>query len=176
MKQALGTRETHPGTWKLGRFCSWLCGLDPKGLALIEAPISESLPDGVSIRNATANQLGEALKLALMTSDHEPDAMVKFVFSQLAGSEAAKAEAVIRAVIPVIPADAVSEFVRIAAKARPSLALTVARTAAAMVPEQSMRIASALESVVAGAGLNLFTEPSEDYRLTRNLNGLQEPL
>jgi hypothetical protein len=164
VKQTFGTRETHPGARKLGRFCGWLCGLDPKGLSLIEAPISESLPAGVTIRDATANQLGEALKSALMTSDHESDAMVKFVFSQLAGSEAAKAEVVIRTVIPVIPADAVYRFVQTAARARPSLALTVAKTVSAMVPDQSEHIATALESVVAGGALQLF-QATADSRL-----------
>jgi hypothetical protein len=164
MKKALGTRETHPGAWKLRRFCGWLCGLESQALSLIEAPISESLPEGVTIRDATAGQLGEALKLALTTANHEPDAMVKFVFSQFAGSEVAKAEVVIRTVIPVIPAEAVYRFVQTAARARPSLALTVAKTVTAMVPDQSEHIAKALESVLAGGALQLF-QATQDSRL-----------
>jgi hypothetical protein len=157
MKQALGARETHSGAWNIGRFCSWLCGLNPKGLYAVEAPISASLPEGITIQEATAEQLGEALKSAIKTSGHETDAIIKFVFSQLAGGEVAKAEIMIRMVIPVIPAEAVSGFVQTAARARPALALTVARTATAMVPEQSKRIATALESVVAGAALDLLS-------------------
>jgi hypothetical protein len=144
--------------WNLGRFCRWLCGFNTKGFHGVEEAISESLPPGVTIQEATADQLGEALKSAINASDGKTDAIVKFVFSQLAGCEAAKAEVVIRAVIPVIPAEAVPGFVQTAARARPSLASTVARAAAAIVPEQSQRIASALESVIAGAALNLLSE------------------
>ena len=147
--------------WNLGRFCRWLCGFNTKGFYAIEEAISESLPLGITIQEATAEQLGEALKSAINASDGKTDAIVKFVFSQLTGCEAAKAEVVIRAVIPAIPAEAVSGFVQTAAKARPSLASTVARTAAAIVPEQSARIASALESVIAGAALNLSGETAD---------------
>jgi hypothetical protein len=158
MKQESGSRDTHFGAWQIGRFCNWLCGLNSKGLYTIEAPISARLPKGITIQEATAEQLAEALKSALNTSGHKTDAIVKFVFSQLGGSEVAKAEVVIRAVIPVIPAEAVSGFVQIAARARPSLALTVARTAADMLPEQSERIATALESVIVGTSLNYTAE------------------
>jgi hypothetical protein len=113
------------------------------------------------MEEATAEQLGEAVRSAIITSSQKTDAIIKFVFSKLASGEVAKAEVVIRAVIPVLPAAAVSGFVRTAARARPSLALTVARTAAAMVPEQSERIAIALESVVAGAALNLLSETAD---------------
>ena len=156
MKKLWGLRESHLGARNLGRLCSWLCGLNSTGFYAIEAPIAESLPRGTTIQEASAEQLGEALKLAINTSDHKTDAIVKFVFSQMAGSEVAKAEVVIRTVIPVIPSEAVSRFVQTAARARPALALTVARTAAAIVPEQSERIATALDSVVAGAALKLF--------------------
>jgi hypothetical protein len=161
MKQQSGARGTHFGAWQIGRFCGWLCGLNPKSFDSIEEPISEGLPRGITIPDATAEQLGEALKSAINTSNHKTDEIIKFVFSQLAGSEVAKAELVIRAVIPMIPAEAVSGFVQTAARARPSLALTVARTAAAMVPEQSERIATALESVVAGAALKLFSTTAD---------------
>jgi hypothetical protein len=107
------------------------------------------------MEEATAEQLGEAVRSAIITSSQKTDAIIKFVFSKLASGEVAKAEVVIRA------AAAVSGFVRTAARARPSLALTVARTAAAMVPEQSERIAIALESVVAGAALNLLSETAD---------------
>jgi len=160
MKQAVGA-------WHLGRFCRWLCGLNTKGFYAIEEAISESLPRGITIQEATAEQLGEALKSAINASGDNTDAIVKFVFSQLAGCEVAKAEVVIRAVIPVIPAEAVSGFVQTAARARPSLALTVARTAAAMVPEQSERIATALQSVVAGAALNLVGETADSGSWSR---------
>jgi hypothetical protein len=138
----------------LVRFCRWLCGFNAKGSHASEAPLVQSLPSGMTIREATPEQLAEALKSAIITSHDKTDAMVKFVFSQLASGEAAKAEVVIRAVIPLIPVEAVSGFVRTAGRARPALALTVARTAAGLVPEQSERIADALESVVAGASLN----------------------
>jgi hypothetical protein len=164
MKQALGAQEINPSGWQLGRFCSWLCGFNPKHFHGIETPISRGLPRGITIQEATAEQLGEALKSAIHTCGHKRDAIVKFVFSQLASSEVERAEVVIRTVLPVIPAEAVFGFVQTAAKARPSLALTVAKVAAAMVPEQSGRIASALESVVAGAALNPLTKSGDSSR------------
>jgi len=118
MKQALGAREAHQGAWHIGRFCSWLCGLSPEGFSAIEEPISQSLPRGITIQEATPEQLGEALKSAINGSAHKTEAIVKFVFSKLAGSEPAKAEVVIRAVIQVIPTEAVSGFVQIAARSR----------------------------------------------------------
>jgi hypothetical protein len=157
----LGARQPHPGWEHLGRFCRWLCGHNSNDFAASEQPISESLPRGLPMEEATAEQLGEAVRSAIITSSQKTDAIIKFVFSKLASGEVAKAEVVIRAVIPVLPAAAVSGFVRTAARARPSLALTVARTAAAMVPEQSERIAIALESVVAGAALNLLSETAD---------------
>jgi hypothetical protein len=161
MKQALGAKHPYPEARSIVRFCGWLCGFDPEGSYAREEPITKSLPRGMTIREATPEQLAEALKSAILTSRDKTDTIVKFVFSQLASGEAAKAEVLIRAVIPVIPAEAVSGFVQTAVRARPSLALTVARTAAAMVPEQSERIATALESVVAGASLDPFREPRD---------------
>jgi hypothetical protein len=161
MKQAMGGRHAHPETRSLVRFCSWLCGFNAMGSSASAAPFTQSLPRGMTIGEATAEQLAEALKSAIITSRHQTDAMVKLVFSQLASGEAAKAEVVIRAVIPLIPVEAVAAFVRTAGRARPSLALTVARTAAGMVPEQSERIANALESVVAGASLNSLREAKD---------------
>jgi len=155
MKHTFGAREINLKAWNLGRFCGWLCGLNTKGLYAIEEPLSECLPQGITIQEATPEQLGEALKSAINASGPKTDAIIKFVFSQLSGSEVAKAEVVIRTVVPVIRAEAVSGFVQTAARARPSLAFTVARTVAAMVPEQSEHIAAALESVIAGAGVNL---------------------
>ena len=76
---------------------------------------------------------------------------MKFVFSSLSGHDGAKCEAVIRSVISVIPAETVPKFIRIAVRARPSLALTVAKTAAMLVPEETDHIASAVESVVTTA-------------------------
>jgi hypothetical protein len=161
MKQAMGGRHSHPETRSLARFCGWLCGFNAKGPSASAAPFTQNLPRGMTIGEATPEQLAEALKSAIITSNQQTDAMVKFVFSQLGTSEAAKAEVVIRAVIPLIPVEAVSGFVRTAGRARPSLALTVARTAAGMVPEQSERIANALESVVAGASMNSLLEAKD---------------
>jgi hypothetical protein len=160
MKQAVGA-------WHLGRFCRWLCGLNTKGFYAIEEAISGSLPRGITIQEATAEQLGEALKSAINASGGKTEAIVKFVFSQLAGCEVAKAEVVIRAVIPSIPAEAVPGFVQTAVRARPLLASTVAKTAAAIVPEQSERIATALESVIAGAALNLLGETADSDSWSR---------
>jgi hypothetical protein len=131
------------------------------GFSTIEEPISKRLPQGLTIQEATAEEIGEALKSAIVASGHQPEAIIKFVFSQLTGHETAKAEAVVRVVIPVIPPAAIAGFVRTAARARPSLAMTVARAAAAMVPEQAERIANALESVIAGAALDLLGEPAD---------------
>jgi hypothetical protein len=159
MKQSLRAQDINPSAWQLGRFCSWLCGFNPESFHCVEVPISRGLPRGITIHEATAEQLGEALKSAIHTSGHKRDAMVKFLFSQLGSSEVERAEVMIRAVLPVIPAEAVFGFVQTAAKARPSLALTVAKVAAEIVPEQSARIATALDSVVAGAALDFLTEP-----------------
>jgi hypothetical protein len=70
------------------------------------------------------------------------------VFSSLKAHDGAKGEAVIRSVISVVSAKRVPDFIRIAVRARPSLASTVANTAVVLAPEEAEEISRAVVSVV----------------------------
>jgi hypothetical protein len=144
-------RGSHFGTSQVERLLSWLGGADTHVLSIAERLISQSLPYGITIQQATAEQLGQATKEAMEAYRQQPEAIVKFVFSSLRSQDKAKCEAIIRSVISVIPTKSVPHFIRIAVRARPSLALTIARTAAMLVPEVTDQITSAVESVVTTA-------------------------
>jgi hypothetical protein len=146
-----GSRDGYFGTWQVERFLSWLGGVDTNGLSVGEKLVSANLPHGITIKEATAEQLGYATKVAMETFKEESETIVKCVFSSLTRHDAAKGEAAIRSVISAIPVESVPKFVRIAVRARPSLALSVARAAATLVPEETDHIASAVESVVTTA-------------------------
>jgi hypothetical protein len=145
-----GNRDSH-GRWQVERLLSWLGGVDTNALSNAEKLISTNLPQGITIRQATADQLGQATKIAIEAHNQQAEAIVKSVFSSLTRHDGAKGEALIRSVISVIPAKSVPRFIRIAVRARPSLALTVAKTAITLVPEETDHIASAVESVVTTA-------------------------
>src|SRR5262245_6126597 len=146
-----GGRDRLFGKTQVERLLSWLGGPDTHALRIPEKLISQNLPHGITIQQATAQQLGHATKAAVETDCLQAEAIVKFVFSSLRGEDGAKCEAIIRSMISVIPAKTVPKFIRIAVRARPSLALTISKTAAMLVPEETDHIASAVESVVTTA-------------------------
>ena len=143
-----GGRDSLFGMTQVERLLSWLGGADTHALSVAEKLISQNLPHGITIQQATAEQLGHATKAAMEAYTQQAEAIVKFVFSSLSGHDGAKCEAVIRSMISAIPAKTVPKFIRIAVRARPSLALTVSKTAAMLIPEETDHIASAVESVV----------------------------
>jgi len=146
-----GTGGRDSGTWQVERLLSWLGGANTHALSIAEKLISQSLPEGITVPQATAAQLGQATKAAMESYSQQAEAIVKFVFSSLRGHDGAKCESVLRSVISVIPAKMMLKYIRIAVRARPSLAMTVAKTAAMLVPEETDHIASAVESVVTTA-------------------------
>jgi hypothetical protein len=139
------------GTSQVERLLNWLGGVDTHALSIPEKLLSQHLSQGITIQHATAEQLGQATKAAMETNSQHSEAIVKFVFSRLRGHDGAKCEAVIRSMISVLPTETVPKFIRIAVRARPSLALTVSKAAAMLVPEEKDQIASAVESVVTTA-------------------------
>jgi hypothetical protein len=144
-------RDSHFGTSQVERLLSWLGGADTHALSIAERLISQSLPVGVTVPHATPEQLGQATKAAMESYGQQAEAIVKFVFASLRGQDGAKCESVLRSVISVIPTNMIPKYIRIAVRARPSLAMTVAQTAARLVPEETDRIAVAVESVVTTA-------------------------
>jgi hypothetical protein len=148
MVTGMDSRDSLFGTRQVERLLSWLGGVDTHALSIAEQLISQNLPHGITIQQASAEQLSHATKAAIEGHNQQAEGIVKFVFSSLTGHDGAKGEAVIRSVISAIPAESVPKFIRIAVRARPSLALAVAKTAAMLVPEETDHIASAVESVV----------------------------
>jgi hypothetical protein len=146
-----GSRQRHFGTSQVERLLCWLAGFDSHAFSVAEKLVSENMPPGITLQQANAEQLGHATKVAMETYNQQAEEIVKFAFSLLSGCDVAKGEAVIQSVISVIPAESVPKFVRIAVRARPSLSLTIAKTAATLLPEQMDRIASAVESIVTTA-------------------------
>jgi hypothetical protein len=146
-----GGRDSLFGTSQVERLLSWLGGADNHALSAPAKSITQNLAHGITIQQATADQLGQATKAAMEAGSPEAEAIVKFVFSSLSGHDVVKCEAVIRSMISVIPARTVPKYIRVAVRARPSLALTISKTAVMLVPEETDRIASAVESVVTTA-------------------------
>lgn len=145
-----GGRDSHFGSPQVERLLSWLGG-DTHALSIAEKLIAQNLPQGISVPQATAEQLGHATKAAMETYSEETEGIVRFVFSSLRVHEGAKCEAVLRSMISILPVKNVPKYIRIAVRARPSLAMTIAKTAAMLVPEEAEHIATAVESVVATA-------------------------
>jgi hypothetical protein len=146
-----GGGDSLSGTSQVERLLSWLGGADTQALSIPARLIFENLPQGITIQQATADQLGQSTKAAMEANSRQAETIVQFVFASLSGSDGAKCEAVVHSMISAIPAKTVPKFIRIAVRARPSLALTVAKTAAMLVPEETDHIARAVESVVATA-------------------------
>lgn len=146
-----GGRDSHFGPSQVERLLNWLGGADTHALSIPAKLISQNLPQGITIQQATAEQLGQATKAAMETNSLQAEAVVKFVFSSLSGHDGVKCEAVVRSMISAIPAKTVPKFIRIAVRARPSLALIVSKTAAILVPEETDHIASAVESIITTA-------------------------
>lgn len=133
---------------RLGGSLYWLAGADTHKFNLAEKLISPNLPPGIKIHEASAEQLGQATKAALEAHCDQAEEIVRFVFSSLKSHDGEKGEVVVRSMISVVNALTVPRFVRIAVRARPSLAPVIARTAAAHLPEKAEQISSAVESVV----------------------------
>src|SRR4029077_2626896 len=133
---------------QLERLLNWLGGIDSDKFSVAEKLISRNLPPGIKIDQATAEELGRATKAAMERHNEQSEEIVKFVFSSLKAHDGEKGEAVIRSVISVISAKTVPNFIRIAVRARPSLAATVANTAVVLMPEKAEQISRAVASVV----------------------------
>ncbi len=133
---------------QLERLLHWLGGIDTPIVSFAKELISQNLPPGIKIEQATAEELGRATKAAMENHNERSEEIVKFVFSSLKGHDGEKGEAVIRSVISVITVKTIPNFIRIAVRARPSLASTVANTAIILVPEKAEQIARAVDSVV----------------------------
>lgn len=127
---------------------NWLAGADTHKFNVAEKLISPNLPPGLKIHEASAEQLGEATKAALEANCDQAEQIVRFVFSSLKSDDGKKGEVVVRSMISVVNALTVPRYVRIAVRARPSLAPVIAKTAAAQLPEKAEQISSAVESVV----------------------------
>jgi hypothetical protein len=134
--------------FKLERLLNWLAGIDTHTYSVAETLISRNLPPGRKIEQATGEELGRATKAAIESHTEQSEEIVKFVFSSLKAQDGEKGEAVIRTVISVISPKSVADFIRIAVRARPSLASTVAKTAVILVPEKAEEISRAVASVV----------------------------
>ena len=80
IRQKSVAKETPRWRLRLARFCSWLCGRNPKGFSTIEESISKRLPQGLTIQKATAEEIAQALQSAIIASGHQPEAIIKFVF------------------------------------------------------------------------------------------------
>src|SRR6516164_5993749 len=133
---------------RLERLLNWLAGNDIQTFSLAKKVISVHLPPGIAIEKATAQELGLATKAAIESHNELSEEIVKFVFSSLKAQDGEKCEAVIRSVISVVNAKTVADFIRIAVRARPSLASTAANTAIMLVPEKAEQISRAVASVV----------------------------
>jgi hypothetical protein len=133
---------------QLERLLNWLAGVDTRTFSGAEKLISRNLPPGKKIEQATGEELGRATKAAMECHNEQSEEIVKFVFSSLKAQDGEKGEAVIRAVISVVSAKSVPDLIRIAARARPSLASSVANTAVILVPEKGEEISRAVASVV----------------------------
>ena len=130
------------------RLLNWLAGIDTDTFSVAETLISRNLPPGRKIEQTTGEELGRATKTAIESHTEQSEEIVKFVFSSLKAQDGEKGEAVIRAVISVISRESVPDFIRIAVRARPSLASTFADTAVILVPEKAEEISRAVASVV----------------------------
>ncbi len=133
---------------QLEHLVNWLGGIDTNTFSAAQKLISQNLPPGIKIEEATAGDLGRATRTAMESHNEQSEEIVKFVFSSLKAHDAEKGEAVIQSVISVIGAKTVPNFIRIAVRARPSLASTVANTAVVLMPEKAEQISRAVASVV----------------------------
>jgi hypothetical protein len=127
---------------------NWLGGVDHHTFSIAEKLISRNLPQGIKVPQASAVQLGQATKAALEGHNDRAEEIVRFVFASLKSHDGEKGEAVVGYIVSALGAQSVAKIVRIAVRARPSLASTIARTAATLVPEKAAEITSAIESVV----------------------------
>ena len=127
---------------------NWLGGIDHHTFSIAEKLISRNLPHGIKVPQASAVQLGRATKAALEGHNDRAEEIVRFVFASLKSHDGEKGEAVVGYIVSALGAQSIAKFVRIAVRARPSLASTIASTAAALVPEKAEEITSAVESVV----------------------------
>ena len=133
---------------RLEGLLNWLGGIDHHNFSIAEKLISRNLPHGIKVPQASARQLGKATKAALEGHNDRAEEIVRFVFASLKSHDGEKGEAVIGFIVSTVGPQSIAKFVRIAVRARPSLASTIATTAAALVPEKAEEITRAVESVV----------------------------
>jgi hypothetical protein len=133
---------------QLERLLNWLAGIDTHTFSVAETLILQNLAPGRKMEQATGEELGRATKAAIESHTEQSEEIVRFVFSSLNAQDGEKGESVIRAVISVISPKSVPAFIRIAVRARPSLASTLANTAVILVPEKAEEISRAVTSVI----------------------------
>jgi hypothetical protein len=157
----LSSRETYLKLWRpsrpstayrfrsrLARFINWLAGIETDPLSVAEGLITRDLPQGITLVQASAADLARATKAAMESHSGQAEEIVTFVFSSLKSHETEKAEAVVQSVVAAISTKSVPNLVRIAVRARPSLASTIAESAAMLLPDEAEQISTAVESVV----------------------------
>jgi hypothetical protein len=76
--------------------------------------VASNLPQGVTIKSATAVQLATAVKAAIRAHPKQAKAIVAYVFSQFTAGDSAKALAVIDAIISAVPEDEVAGLIKVA--------------------------------------------------------------
>lgn len=133
---------------RLERLLNWLGGIDTHKFSVAEPLISRNLPHGIKVHEASAAQLERATRTALATNTEQAEEIVRFVFASLKSHDGEKGEAIIRSIVSVTSEPTIPKLVRVAVRARPSLASTIAATAAMLVPEKAEQISSAVKSVV----------------------------
>jgi hypothetical protein len=73
-----------------------------------------NLPQGITIKSATAVQLAAAVKATIQAHPKEAKAIVAYVFSQFTAADRARALAVIDAIISAVPEDEVAGLIKVA--------------------------------------------------------------
>jgi hypothetical protein len=157
----LSSREGYLESWRpsqpstvyrlrsqLARFINWLAGIDIHQLSGAERIVTRHLPRGITLAHASAGDLARATRAALESRSGQAEEIVTFVFSSLKSDETEKAEALVQSVVSAISTKSVPNFMRIAVRARPSLASTIAESAAMLLPDEAKEISTAVESVV----------------------------
>jgi hypothetical protein len=100
--------------------------------------VTSNLPQGVTIKSATAVQLAAAVKAAIQAHPKQAKAIVAYVFSQFTAADSARALAVIDAIISAVPEDEVAGLIKVA----------IGSLSLAIDPQTGQSAQSALASVI----------------------------
>jgi hypothetical protein len=100
--------------------------------------VTSNLPEGVTIKTATAVQLAAAVKAAIQAHPKQAKAIVAYVFSQFTDADSARALALIDAIISAVPEDEVAGLIKVA----------IGSLSVAIDPQTGQSAQSALASVI----------------------------